>query len=200
MVPVVVRDILLSDVPDPLGKLNWLFFRPEDSFSTNVETLLTSIDADLIWVKAHSRLLVRAREWETRDKDKSDLLAGTDLAEAEGWLSSSSVREPLISSLQVAYVVASRQRATQLQQNQLRGFYIVSIIYSILQTVVSYVVVFDEISETGLMYLSPIWVLGLVFGIFGLTLGRTSMKRSLIAAVVSALMLYLFFNTMWKFL
>ena len=75
-----------------------------------------------------------------------------------------------------------------------------SLIYGTLQTVVSYAVAFDEISETGLMYLSPIWVLGLVFGLFGLTLGRTSMKRSLIATVVSAVLLYVFFIGVWPML
>jgi hypothetical protein len=200
MVPLVVRDVAHGSVPDRMARLNWLFFRGNDSFGPSFAQLIKTIDTDLAWVKAHSRLLVRAREWETRDKDKSYLLAGTDLDEAEKWLAHSGVREPATSSLQIAYVVASRQRATELQRNQLRGFYLVSLIYGAVQTFVSYFVVFDQISETGLMYLSPIWVLGLVFGIFGLTLGRTSLKRSLIATITSALLLYAFFIVVWPML
>jgi hypothetical protein len=200
IVPVVARDVAQAEVPDSLARLNWLFFRARDSFPASFATLLTTLDTDLAWAKVHSRLLVRAREWEHRNKDESYLLAGTDLVEAEKELASSTVRDPPIHPLQVAYVLASRQRATKLQQNQLRGFYLVSLIYGTLQTVVSYFVVFDEISETGLMYLSPIWILGLVFGIFGLTLGRTSMKRTLIATVVSAVLLYVFFIGVWPML
>lgn len=200
IVPVVIHEVVASAVPDPLGKLNWLFFRGKDDFAASFAKLLKAIDTDLAWVKAHSRLLVRAREWETTNKDKSYLLAGTDFDEAEKWLAHSNVREPQMTSLQVAYVVASRQRTTQLQQNQLRGFYVVSIIYSVSQTLISYFVVFDEISETGLMFLSPIWVLGLVFGGFGLTVGRTSMKRSLVATAISAGLLYFFFIAIWPML
>ena len=109
-------------------------------------------------------------------------------------------REPQFTSLQVAYVAASRQQAIVQQKTQLRGFYVVSIVYSVLQTVVSYFVVFDEISETGLMFLSPIWVLGLVFGLFGLAFGGTSIKRALIATGVSAALLYLFFLVIWPML
>jgi CRISPR/Cas system CSM-associated protein Csm2 small subunit len=200
MVPIIARDVNADTVPEALAKLNWIFCRQSDDFEKATDELISALDTDLKWVHAHTRLLVRAREWETKGKDKSYLLAGTDLDEAERWLANSGVRKPLTTPLQVAYVVASRQRATQLQKNQLRGFYLVSIIYSVLQTVVSYLLVFDEISETGLIFLSPIWVLGLVFGIFGLTIGRTSMKRSLIATVVSAVLLYVFFIAVWPLL
>lgn len=199
VVPVVARDANGS-VPDALARLNWLFFRSGDDFDASFAALIKAVDTDLAWVKAHTRLLVRAREWETHQQDKSYLLAGTDLEEAERLLSSAQGREPGVTSLQFSYVTASRQRATAQQKDQLRGFYIVSIVYSAAQTLISYFVAFDEISETGLMWLSPIWVLGLVFGAFGLAFGGTSMKRSLIATGVAAALLYLFFIGLWPML
>lgn len=196
VVPVVVRDAA-GAVPEALSRLNWLFFRSGDDFDASFAALLKAVDTDLAWVKAHSRLLVRSREWEVRSHDKSYLLAGTDLEEAERFLGDAQQREPAVTPLQFAYVTASRQRATAQQKDQLRGFYIVSIVYSSAQTLISYFVVFDEISETGLMWLSPIWVLGMVFGAFGLALGGTSMKRSLIATGIAAALLYLFFIVLW---
>src|SRR5688572_26732508 len=32
IVPVIARDVVASDVPEPLAKLHWLFFRPSDDF------------------------------------------------------------------------------------------------------------------------------------------------------------------------
>jgi hypothetical protein len=198
IVPIVVRDISAAALPEPLAKVNWLFFRPQDDFQMNFNALLQTIDTDLNWVRAHSRLLVRAKEWESRRQDESYLLDGTDLNEAEQWLAHSQSRAPMPTPLQVAYVAASRQGAVNLQQKQLRGFYLVSLIYAALQAIVCYFVAFDKFSETALIYLSPLWVIGFVFGSFGLTFGRTSLKRSIIVAAVSGIGLYLFFILFWS--
>ncbi len=47
--------------------------------------LIKTLDTDLERVKAHTRLLVRAREW-TDNGDRSRLLRGRDLRAAEAWL------------------------------------------------------------------------------------------------------------------
>jgi hypothetical protein len=200
MVPVVVSDVEAARARDSVGKYNWLFFRPTDSFDDGFKQLLTTIDTDLDWVRAHSRLLVRAREWETHERDKSYLLTGSDLEGYERLLAQSVNRSPSPNDLQVAYVAASRGRETERQRGQLRGFYLVSIVYGILQCLVSYIVAGSEISEEGLIALSPLWVLGIVFGGFGLTLGRTSMRRSIIATAIAGVLLYVFFLTLWQVL
>ena len=200
IVPVVVRDIDAARALESVARFNWLFFRSTDNFDDAFRQLLTAIDTDLEWVRAHSRLLVRAREWETHEKDKSYLLAGSDLEASERLLAESVNRSPSPNELQVAYVAASRGRETERQRNQLRGFYLVSLVYGILQSAVSYVVAFDEISEEGLIALSPLWVLGIVFGGFGLTVGRTSLRRSVVATALAGVLLYVFFLTFWNVL
>ena len=193
IVPVVVRDVETDRVPASLRKVNWLFFRADEDFEDSYRALVLAIETDLDWVRTHTRLLVRANEWETNGKDRSFLLAGGDLAESETWLARAFERTPRPVELQIEYVAASRAEETRRQRSQLRGFYLVSLTYGIVQTGISYFVAFDEISEEGLVALSPLWVLGLVFGLFGLTLGRDSLRRSVIATGIAGGLLYLFF-------
>ena len=70
IVPVVVRDLADSEVPPELAKRNWLFLRETDDFEAGVDTLLTTLDTDLERVRAHSKLLVRAREWSARNDNR----------------------------------------------------------------------------------------------------------------------------------
>jgi hypothetical protein len=199
-VPLLLQDVDPTITPEPLGKLNWIMFRAKDDFDAGIKALNYALELDLDWVKAHTRLLVRAREWDAKGRNHSYLLIDADLEEAQGWLSQAGNKKPSVTQLQVAYVAASQQGMIDRQQKQLRGFYLVSIIYGVLQWTVSYLVVFNEITETGLVFLSPIWLLGLVFGISGLTVGRTSLKRALILTVASAILLYLFFIVIWPLL
>jgi hypothetical protein len=197
LVPVVVRDVDAATAPDAVARLNWLSFVAPDAFDRSYASLISTIETDLMWARAHARLLVRARDWEARGKDQGFLIGGSDLEESERWLAQAADRQPTVTPLQVAYTAASRQRETQRQRSQLRGFYLVSLVYGLLQTGVSYLVVFDEISEEGLIALSPLWVLGIVFGLAGLTIGRNSLKRSVVAAVLAGVLLFLFFITLW---
>jgi len=198
LIPVVTREVVASQVPDAVARLNWLPFKDTDSFDHAYATLLSTIETDLVWSRAHARLLVRARDWESHAKDTSYLIGGSDLQESEHLLSQAGERHPTVTSLQVAYVAASRGRETERQRNQLRGFYLVSLIYGLLQTSVSYLVAADEISEEGLIALSPLWVLGIVFGLAGLTIGRNSLKRSVMVAVAAGVLLFVFFSTIWN--
>src|SRR5438874_3269573 len=60
MVPIVAREVRADMVPEPLAKLNWIFFRENDDFEKATDTLIKALDTDLDWVHAHTRLLTRA--------------------------------------------------------------------------------------------------------------------------------------------
>jgi WD40 repeat protein len=110
LIPVVAREFDDAQTPEALRKLNWVFIRPVDPFEPKVDELVEAMDLDLDWIREHSRLLVRAAEWEKAQGEKSLLLRGQDLKDAERWLLSCSQdakRQAL--SLQVGYIVASRQ-------------------------------------------------------------------------------------------
>ena len=63
MVPIVWREgFSMQDVHPELGKHNWLFFRTTDDYDKAFETLVEAVDADLGYVRLHTRLLLRAIE------------------------------------------------------------------------------------------------------------------------------------------
>ena len=73
-------------MPESAWKLNWIFFRESDDFEKATDTLISALDTDLKWVRAHTRLLTRAIEWNANGKNNSFVLRGDDLRSAEQWL------------------------------------------------------------------------------------------------------------------
>ncbi|HEY5704164.1 MAG TPA: TIR domain-containing protein [Terrimicrobiaceae bacterium] len=117
MVPLVARDVNAPEVPDALAKLNWIFCRDSDDFQQATEILISALDTDLEWVRAHTRLLTRAVEWETKGKNNSFVLRGDDLREAERWLTEAgSDKERQPTPLQTEYIIASRKAAARRQR------------------------------------------------------------------------------------
>jgi len=119
IVPVVCRDVDFRTVRPELGHINCLFLRPVDDFDAAFARLIDAINIDLAWVQTHTRLLLRAREWESRRRDRSYLLRGTDLGAAERWLGYAGIgKEPAPTALHTQYILAGRkvenrrQRAT----------------------------------------------------------------------------------------
>jgi hypothetical protein len=65
LIPIVVDDIDPVIVPTKLTHLNWIFFREgEEAYASAVKDLITAIQVDQSWVKAHTRLQNRALEWD----------------------------------------------------------------------------------------------------------------------------------------
>jgi WD40 repeat protein len=122
MIPIVIGDIDAGLVPKELAVLNWIFFdEAEDVFSKAVNDLITAITVDQAWVKAHTRLENRAIEWQSKEGDRSLLLRGSDLNEAETWLAQASGKDTQPTALQTQYVLASRSESTRRQRLTLTG-------------------------------------------------------------------------------
>jgi hypothetical protein len=85
----------------------------EDDFDRSFATLLAAIETDIDWVKAHTEWGRKASEWNEHSRDRSFLLSGYELDEAERWLAAQSGKRPEPTDLQRNYVLASRQRTTQ---------------------------------------------------------------------------------------
>ena len=116
-IPIVHRDIDAKSVPETLAKLNWIFCREADDFAATVESLIDALDTDLDWVRAHTRLLTRAIEWESKGKNTSFVLRGDDLRAAEKWLTEAGAdKERQPTPLQTDYIIASRKAAARRQR------------------------------------------------------------------------------------
>jgi WD40 repeat protein len=114
LVPVVYRDVEADLVPEAAQAHNWIFCRETDDFDGAVDTIATALRTDLDWVHRHTRLLVRALEWDTNNRDRSFLLRGRDLEDGEHWLSEAAHHEtPKATALQIEYLAASRRGATR---------------------------------------------------------------------------------------
>jgi WD40 repeat protein len=117
IIPLLHREAGNAPVPPELESRNWIFGRDTDDFDAAIEKLLSALETNLDWVHAHTRLGVRASEWHAHREDKSFLLSGSDLGEAEGWLAEhDGVEDPQPTSLQKQYVLASRRATTRRQR------------------------------------------------------------------------------------
>ena len=112
LVPIVYRDVEIETVPQSLAALQWIFFREGDDFDTAFRVLVQAIETDLDWVRAHTRLLVRALEWDRKGRGSSFLLRGEDLREAEQWLTQDTEKEPRPTPRHFEYVSTSRRVTT----------------------------------------------------------------------------------------
>lgn len=123
IVPVLRREI--TDPADSaamhpiVSSHNWIFFNNDAQFDTAFRSLIESIDTDLKYVREHTRLLVRAREWDQNQRNPSFLLQGDDLKTAEAWLEIAVGKRPTPIALQAEYIGASRQAATRRQRTLL---------------------------------------------------------------------------------
>ena len=127
LIPLVVREIDVTESPSHLSHLNWIFFRENDDFNASISKLLTSIHTDYDWVQAHRRLQVKALEWDRKNRENSFLLRGRDLEDAEFQLATNTSKEPYPTNLQREYVFRSR-RATDNQRSTIAAISVVGII------------------------------------------------------------------------
>jgi len=107
IIPILHRDVDKKSVPPELAKRNWLVAREQDEFAAAFAALLETIDTDLNHVRKHTRINVRAIEWQANKYAKSFLLRSRQLNDAVDWLSTCATKEPLPTDLQQSYIESS---------------------------------------------------------------------------------------------
>ena len=111
IIPVVYRDDYRNPLPPVLADSEWVFLRDADDPVVGMARLVEALETDLAWRDRHTRLAGRAREWLDSDRDRAYLLRGSDLRDAESWLSEQQGHREASTREQSEYIVRSRQAA-----------------------------------------------------------------------------------------
>lgn len=120
LVPIVYQKVEDNQVNPELAKINYIFFDDSANFESALQKLIHAIEIDLNYVRAHTRLLVDAREWDNTGRDSSFLLRGSELEKAQQWLAEGTSKEPQPTALQREYIDTSQVTETERQKVELR--------------------------------------------------------------------------------
>ena len=129
IVPVMVRTTDPGSVPGTLAALNWID-ATDGALDQALDRAVEALRTDLDRVRAHSRLIVRAREWSARGEDRASLLRGSELAEAEAMIGRD--EDPRATPDQTRFVVASRQGSARKQRGVTTGVTVALVIAAFL--------------------------------------------------------------------
>ena len=113
IIPLLYRESDEKALHPAIAARHWQSFRASDNFSLGFSSLLEAVDTDPDWIHTHTRLLVRAKDWEAHDHNNSFLLRGQDLHNAEQWLQHAEQKDPQPTVLHTQYIIASRHAATK---------------------------------------------------------------------------------------
>lgn len=200
IVAVVRTEVPAEQVHPALAAVNWVHYRRSDDPAAARSQVDDALELDAGWVRFHTRLLVRAQEWRANSTDPSYLLVGSDLEEARSFLDHADGRLPRITTVQSAYMAASADDQLLRTRREVRGFYVASLVFGLLQPAVTYAFAFNDISESGLLVLAPLWIIALVFGGTGLIMRRPTLLRSVVIAVGAAVLMVVLYQTLWPLL
>jgi hypothetical protein len=123
LIPVLCRatDTRSVAVPEAIGRLNWIQLEDPAAFERGIATIQLAIETDLDWTRRHTRLIVRASEWQRSGKDDSYTLQKNDLLAAEDWLKQGQDKAPAVTGLQTEFVLQSRAIAERRRRRLVFG-------------------------------------------------------------------------------
>ena len=97
LVPILHQELAPEDfkaMHPAVGAHNWIFARAVDDWEKCLRDIVYTIRTDLDHVHTHTRLTVRAKEWDSTERNPSMFLTGTEITDAETWMASSAEKDP----------------------------------------------------------------------------------------------------------
>ncbi len=110
IITVLYQPVSTRKIPPQLAGIQWIDFnRTNGDFLTHLGELIRTLDLDEDHARSHTRLLIRAMEWEAEKFDPSYLLRGKELHDAEQWLNVATTKQPQATDRQRQYITTSRR-------------------------------------------------------------------------------------------
>ena len=116
IIPIYHREFDEEECPEALRKREWILLGDRDSFEAGIGRLVEALETDVEWRDQHTRLAGRGREWRDANEDKSFLLRGSDLRDAENWLTRQADHREAATGDQIEYILRSRRAASARQR------------------------------------------------------------------------------------
>lgn len=110
LIPIVYRESPRESIPSTISHLNWIYFNKDEIFEQSFNKLVETIDTDLEALKQHTRLLIRARDWERKGHSNSLLLRGEELDDLQAMQN-----QPNLTPLQSDFLERSLIRDRRIQ-------------------------------------------------------------------------------------
>jgi WD40 repeat protein len=117
IVPLALRRVPDEQIPEEIRFRNWISVGED----TGVERVLAAVETDLEWERQHTRLTVKALEWDKSGRDRSFLPRGSELRAAERWLAAGASKDPGPTELEQEYLLAARQAGASRQRRLVGG-------------------------------------------------------------------------------
>lgn len=108
IIPVQATSLDGVVVPDALSSLNYVRF-DDRSFMNGLIALRRALKTDIAWLRDHTRLLMRAEEWQAASRAPNRLLSGEDIVEAKAWMERAPPGDLQPTELQRDFIQASDQ-------------------------------------------------------------------------------------------
>jgi WD40 repeat protein len=140
LIPIVAKQTPGELVPTELAELQFISFTEEEAgdevgFERQVDELVEALSTDLDAVHLHTRLLTLAERWVQRSSDRSLLLRGRELSEAERWLDEQTSAGRVVLPHQQRLVRESRQAAIRRQRGSVTVALAISTVMAVLAVI-----------------------------------------------------------------
>ena len=118
--PIVCRRVEDSTVPEPLRRLNFIFFDDPSRFEASADQLAEALQTDVAWIRLHTEYGEAGRRWSAAGRPGGLLLRSPALEQAEHWIASRPGSAPTPTKETQAFITESRRSATR-RRNLLTG-------------------------------------------------------------------------------
>jgi hypothetical protein len=112
IIPVICRALEGVSPPSRLRDLHYIHFynepkSPGSGFGSGQAQLVKALTSDLEWLREHTRLFLRATEWEVGGRAENRLLSGSDIVTAKAWASRRPKDAPEPTALHLDFIRSS---------------------------------------------------------------------------------------------